>query len=147
MLRLGVTARADFGEPLRDVVVAIDGVPDAAQGLVGTRLGKRGRGRLRAHPLPVRAGRLRPVPQRVQEDAGVSRRVRPPGRVACDLASGRQSFLSSRFCELERDHAQPGVHVLGGGQEFADRIRGLPRVQPVLAERLPLVPGKVWPPR
>ena len=40
-------------------------------------------------------------------------------------------------------HAQPGRHVLGGGQDLPDRVRGVPCVQPALGEGLPLVRGDV----
>ena len=146
VLRLGMAARAHLGESFRDVVVAVNRVPDAAQGLVGPSLMERRRGGLGAHPLPVRARRLRPLPHREQEHTGVPRRVRP-GLVARDLAPGRPPVFPGHFREFERHHAQPGRHFLGGGQDFPNRIRGVPCVQPAIGERLPLVRGEVRCPR
>ena len=137
-----MAARAHLSESFRDVVVAVNCVPDAAQGLVGPSLMERRRGGLGAHPLPVRARRLRPLPHREQEHAGVPRRVRP-GLVARDLAPGRPPVFPGHFREFERHHAQQGRHFLGGGQDFPDRIRRVPCVQPAIGEHLPLARGDV----
>ena len=66
-----------------------------------------------------------------------------PRVVARDLAPGRPPVFPGHFREFERHHAPPGRHVLGGGQDLPDRVRGVARFQPAIGEGFPLVRAEV----
>jgi hypothetical protein len=133
VLRLGMAARAHLGESFRDVVVAVNRVPDAAQGLIGPSLMERRRGGLGAHPLPVRARRLRPLPHREQEHAGVTRRVRP-GVVARDLAR-QATRLPGHFREFSATtRSRDGLSR--GGQDFPTMSAGSRASSQAIGEHL-----------